>query len=145
MFASHLCKPKIRNKACDFPKPITSETLFSNWGFIHGFLRIPRPVPQENHSLSLLSLAQCNVGLRSAAAGSLLFFYTRPLTMSPSGSDKLKNFSEVSPGERESEERGRRRGGGCWDMSVISAAVAVVLCAANLVLYHPKKPPQHDR
>ena len=27
LFASHLRKPKIRNKAHDFPKPITSQTL----------------------------------------------------------------------------------------------------------------------
>ena len=29
VFASHQRKPKIRNKACDFPKPITSQTLLS--------------------------------------------------------------------------------------------------------------------
>ena len=29
VFASHLRKPKIRNKACDFPKPITSQTLLN--------------------------------------------------------------------------------------------------------------------
>ena len=29
VFASHLRKPKIRNKACDFPKPITSQTLLT--------------------------------------------------------------------------------------------------------------------
>ena len=29
VFASHLRKPKIRNKAHDFPKPITSQTLLS--------------------------------------------------------------------------------------------------------------------
>ena len=29
VFASHLSKPKIRNKACDFPKPITSQTLLN--------------------------------------------------------------------------------------------------------------------
>ena len=27
VFASHICKQKIRNKARDFPKPITSKTL----------------------------------------------------------------------------------------------------------------------
>ena len=30
VFASHLRKPKIRNKARDFPKPITSQTLLSD-------------------------------------------------------------------------------------------------------------------
>ena len=30
VFASHLRKPKIRNKAHDFPKPITSQTLLRN-------------------------------------------------------------------------------------------------------------------
>ena len=31
VFASHLRKPKIRNKAHDFPKPITSQTLLSHY------------------------------------------------------------------------------------------------------------------
>ena len=30
VFASHLRKPKIRKKACDFSKPITSQTLLND-------------------------------------------------------------------------------------------------------------------
>ena len=31
VFVSHLRKPKIRNKARDFPKPITSQTLLTHF------------------------------------------------------------------------------------------------------------------
>ena len=34
VFASHLRKPKIRNKARDFPKPITSQTLLKHVGVL---------------------------------------------------------------------------------------------------------------
>ena len=31
VFASHLRKPKVRKKSRDFPKPITSQTLLTDW------------------------------------------------------------------------------------------------------------------
>ena len=34
VFASHLRKPKIRNKAHDFPKPITSQTLLTEHRYV---------------------------------------------------------------------------------------------------------------
>ena len=36
VFASHLRKPKICNEARDFPKPITSQTLFTWLGQVLG-------------------------------------------------------------------------------------------------------------
>ena len=70
VFASHLCKPKLRNKARDFPKPITSQTLLStncirnmhrrtqmnttilSWHFVYAALQL-----QATYSIGLMDMS----------------------------------------------------------------------------------------
>ena len=75
-----------------------------------GLIGIPDKTPPRLKRSSRELLCFCWHEVLSSLVLLLIFFFfsTRPLTMSPSGPDKLKNFSEVSAiGEEGAKEGGR--------------------------------------